>query len=118
MTVTARALAGLAMALALAAAPAGIAADEGRSVSRAVLSVVGLIFAPLIGGIVLGLLQLGIYRLLVGARLVAADRVPIFPVLLMRGLLVMLALIAIGVFYLKFVERRPTWIEPAPPAAR
>jgi hypothetical protein len=65
------------------------------SILRLVLATGGLILSPLIGAIALGGVQHGIYRLF-------RSQPPMFPVLLLRGLMVMIAGIAAVVFYLKF----------------
>jgi len=65
------------------------------SILRLVLATGALIGGPIIGAIVLGGIQHGFYRLL-------RSEPPVFPILLLRGLMAMLALIAMTVFYLKF----------------
>lgn len=62
------------------------------------LPILGLIFGPIIGAIVLAFLQLGIYTLLAKIGLIKAENIPMFPFLLLRGLLILLALIALGAF--------------------
>ncbi len=71
------------------------------SILRLVLATGALIGGPIIGAIVLGGIQHGVYRLL-------KSEPPVFPILLLRGLMGMLIIIAITVFYLKFGLGQPT----------
>ncbi|MBA3847508.1 MAG: hypothetical protein H0X45_12810 [Planctomycetes bacterium] len=77
------------------------------SILRLVLATGALMAGPVIGAIVLGGIQHGVYRLL-------RSEPPVFPILLLRGLMGMLALIAITVFYLKFGLGQPSMPPPAP----
>ncbi|TVR46904.1 MAG: hypothetical protein EA402_02125 [Planctomycetota bacterium] len=68
------------------------------------LPIVGLIFGPIIGAILLAFLQYGIYRGCSAVGLVDREAIPMFPILVFRGLIILLALIAAGAFlafYLK-----------------
>lgn len=60
-----------------------------------ILAILMLIFAPIIAAILLGLLQLLIYKILAWVRIISHDRIPMFPILLFRGLIILLALIAL-----------------------
>lgn len=71
-----------------------------------------LMLSPLVGAVVLGLLQLGVYRLLVRLGWVKPEAVPFFFVLMLRGMMLALALIAAVVFWLRFVEGRPGFQPP------
>ncbi len=77
------------------------------SILRLVLATGALMAGPVIGAIVLGGVQHGIYRLF-------KSEPPIFPILLLRGLMVMLAVIAVTIFYLKFGLGQPSVPAPAP----
>lgn len=51
------------------------------------LLVVAMFVVPVIGGVVLGFAQLGIYRLLAKVRGWPDERIPAFPILFARGML-------------------------------
>lgn len=53
-----------------------------------------LILGPPLIGLLLGLLQFAVYRLAIAARLIAAERVPPFPILWLRGLVAVVAIAA------------------------
>ena len=76
-----------------------VAADErgAPSVLRGIFGIGLLLFGPLIGGTILGFLQLAIYKLL--AR--APESVPMFPILVLRGMIALIAFIAATMFWLK-----------------
>lgn len=59
-----------------------------------VLGFLALILGPPIIGLVLGLVQWLAYRIAVASRLLAADRVPPFPILWLRGLVAVVAIAA------------------------
>lgn len=71
-------------------------------VFRAILAVAGLIFGPILAGIMLGGLQWAFYKLLQKLGLITPDDIPMFIILVMRGLFMVLAVIAVVVLYLKF----------------
>ncbi|MEK7411993.1 MAG: hypothetical protein AAB263_01610 [Planctomycetota bacterium] len=52
-----------------------------------VITALILCLGPLVGGIILGFVQLGIYRLIARQRGWSEDRIPSFPILFARGLL-------------------------------
>ena len=56
------------------------------------LNLVLFIFAPLVLGLVLGLLQLFAYMIMAKTGSMEPDQVPPFPILWMRGMLVVVAL--------------------------
>jgi hypothetical protein len=58
-----------------------------------ILGFVALILAPPLLGLVLGLLQLAVYRVLVGLGRLPRERIPFFPFLWLRG---MIAVVAVG----------------------
>lgn len=82
---------------------AGLAADErgAPSVLRGIFGIGLLLFGPLIGGTILGFLQLGVYKLLVKSGAMQPDSVPMFPILVLRGLIALIAVIAATMFWLK-----------------
>jgi hypothetical protein len=59
------------------------------------LSLLLLLLAPPVLGLAFGLIQWGIYRALVRAGRVARERVPFFPILWLRGMIVVVAIGAI-----------------------
>jgi hypothetical protein len=59
-----------------------------------VLGFLGLILGPPLIGLLLGLVQSAAYRLAVVAHLIAAERVPPFPILWLRGLVAVVAIAA------------------------
>lgn len=63
-----------------------------------IIPIIGLIFGPIIGAIIIGLIQLGIYHGVAAVGLMNRENIPMFPILLFRGLLILLALIALGSF--------------------
>ena len=81
------------------------------SVLRGIFGIGLLIFGPLVGGIVLGLVQLALYRGLAAAGVIQRDHIPIFPVFLLRGLILTCALVAGGLFYLKASGKAVPWEE-------
>jgi hypothetical protein len=80
-----------------------LAADERgpASILRGVFGIGLLMLGPLVGGIVLGGLQWAVYRSLVKAGAMQPDSVPMFPILVMRGLILLIAVIAATLFWLK-----------------
>lgn len=98
-------IAGWMRTLAVFAAPVTLlVAQEDRgepSVLRGIFGIALLIFGPIVGGIVLGLLQMGLYHGLAKAGMMKVENIPIFPIFLMRGLIVMIAIIAGVMFWLK-----------------
>ncbi len=68
-----------------------------------------LFLGPPLIGVLFGFVQLGVYRLLARLGAIRADGIPVFPILMLRGMLVMLAVIAAAVFYFKF------GVDDAPP---
>ncbi len=59
-----------------------------------VLGFLVLILGPPVIGLLLGLVQWSGYRIAVASRLLAADRVPPFPILWLRGLVMVVVLAA------------------------
>ena len=58
-----------------------------------------MILAPPLVGLVLGLLQLAVYLLLVKAGSLPRERIPFFPILWLRGMLVVVVLgVAMGIW--------------------
>ncbi|MBA3684568.1 MAG: hypothetical protein H0W72_04925 [Planctomycetes bacterium] len=58
-----------------------------------------LFLGPILFGIVVGFIQVGGYRLATALGAVKREDVPIFPILFLRGMMVLLALVAVHVFY-------------------
>ena len=83
---------------------------------RFIAATAGLILGPIVAAVAFGFLQLGVYKLLVRWGVLKPEDIPIFPILAMRGLLLMLVAIAIGVFYFKFGVDEP--VGPAPSEVR
>ena len=80
-----------------------------------ILQILILIAGPIIGAILLGFIQLGIYTLLAKIGLVKLDNIPVFPILLFRGLLILLGIIALASFaslYFKGDDDYPLAIIP------
>lgn len=75
------------------------------SIVRGIFGIGLLMFGPLIGGIVLGLGQLAIYKALVKAGAMNNESVPMFPILVLRGLILLIAVIAGTLFWLKSTGR-------------
>lgn len=99
-----RIAAGMRTLLVLVAPVAALLAQEDRgepSVLRGIFGIALLIFGPIVGGIVLGLLQMGVYHGFAKAGMMKVENIPIFPIFLMRGLIVMIAIIAGTMFWLK-----------------
>lgn len=71
------------------------------NVVRLVGATAALVLTPIVGAIVLGGIQYGIYRLV-------RAQPPMFPILILRGLMLMIAFIAVMVFWLKFGLGQPT----------
>ena len=71
---------------------------------REFLPILLLIFGPILGAVLIGFIQLGIYTLLAKVGLVKADNIPMFPILLFRGLLILLGLIALAAITSKFLK--------------
>ena len=80
-----------------------LAADERGvpSILRGIFGIGLLLFGPLIAGVLLGFLQLAVYKMLVKSGAMKADSVPMFPILVMRGMLGLIAVIAGVMFWLK-----------------
>lgn len=89
----------LARVLAVLAPLAALSADErgAPSVLRGIFGIGLLLFGPLILGTILGFLQLAVYKLL----RVAPASVPMFPILVLRGMIALIAIIAATLFWLK-----------------
>lgn len=86
----------------------GLLAQEDRgepNVLRGIFGIALLIFGPIVGGIVLGLLQMSLYHGLAKAGVMKVEQIPIFPIFLMRGLILMIAIIAGMMFWLKATGR-------------
>jgi len=79
------------------------AADErgAPSILRGIFGIGLLMFGPLIGGVILGFAQLAVYKALVKAGAMQTDSIPMFPILVMRGLIILIAIIAGTLFWLK-----------------
>ena len=54
------------------------------------------IFGPIAGAIVLGFVQLGLYKAAAKVGMVKEETIPMFPILLFRGLLIILGIIALA----------------------
>jgi hypothetical protein len=93
---TARIVAVLSMAALLAADERGE-----PSILRGIFGIALLIFGPLFGGIALGFVQAAVYKALVKSGAMRPDSVPMFPILMLRGMIALIALIAGVMFYLK-----------------
>jgi hypothetical protein len=76
-------------------------------IARLVLAIFAMIIGPILIGILIGGIQLGFYKLLKKAGLIQEEDIPMFIILVMRGLFVPLAVIAIVVMYLKFGLGQP-----------
>jgi hypothetical protein len=71
-------------------------------IARLILAILAMIVGPILIGILIGAIQLGFYKLLKKAGMIVEEDIPMFIILVMRGLFVLLAVIAIVVMYLKF----------------
>jgi hypothetical protein len=82
------------------------------------LNLLLLIFGPPLMAIVFAFLQLGVYLLLAKVGFIDWEKIPMFPFLIMRGLLILLGLIAVGAFVSYAVKGRgadpliPTGAQP------
>ena len=81
------------------------------SVLRLVLATLGLILGPPLIGVLFGLIQLGVYRLLVRAKAITAEQVPMFPILFLRGMMILIAIVAGHVFYYSAGGKRVWFME-------
>ena len=57
-----------------------------------------LLFGPIVGGILITLMQIGLYRLLILVRVIKREQMPIGPVILMRSFLILIVVFAIVYF--------------------
>lgn len=69
------------------------------SILRLILATAALFLGPPLIGVLFGFIQLGIYRLLVRAKAVRDQDVPMFPILFLRGMMILIAIVAAHVFY-------------------
>ena len=69
------------------------------SILRLVLACLGLFLGPPLLGVFFAFLQLGVYRLLVRAKALTDEQVPMFPILFLRGMMILIAIVAAHVFY-------------------
>ena len=69
------------------------------SILRLVLATLGLFLGPPLIGVLFGFIQLGVYRLLVRAKVLTNEQVPMFPILFLRGMMILIAIVAAHVFY-------------------
>lgn len=61
-----------------------------------IFAILMLILAPILVAIVFALLQLLVYKILAWIKVIDGERIPMFPILLFRGLIILLALITLG----------------------
>jgi len=91
--------------LVVAAMPVvGLMAEDDRgapSVLRGLFGIGLLILGPLVGGIFFAFVQLGLYRLLAKMGAIKKEHIPIFPVFVLRGMIIMIAIVAGVLFWLK-----------------
>jgi len=80
---------------------------EAWGVILLLLAIAGVIIGPIVLGLLIGAIQLGFYKLLKKAGMIKDEDIPMFIILVMRGLFVLLAVIAIVVMYLKFGLGQP-----------
>lgn len=81
------------------------------SILRLILATLGLFLGPPLIGVLFGLIQLGIYRLLVRIRVLRAEQVPMFPILFLRGMMILIAIVAGHVFYYSAGGKRIWFME-------
>jgi hypothetical protein len=81
-------------------------------VLRFLAATIGLIVGPVIGAVLIGLIQLSLYKLFLKLKWIGAEDIPMFPILVMRGMFVILAVIAAVVFYLRFGLKEPGFVAP------
>jgi len=79
------------------------------SILRLILATMALFLGPPLIGVLFGFVQLGVYRLLVRAKAVRAEDVPMFPILFLRGMMILIAIVAAHVFYYSAGGKR-IWI--------
>jgi hypothetical protein len=70
-----------------------------------------MILAPPILGLVFGLLQLLVYVVLAKAGRIDGEKIPFFPILWLRGMLIVVVL---GVALAVLQHLRPDWFAPPP----
>jgi hypothetical protein len=81
-----------------------LAAEDGRGAPNVLMAIFGislLVIGPLFGGIVFGLLQLALYRLLAKLNIMKLENIPMFPVFLLRGMIIMIAIVVGFALWLK-----------------
>jgi hypothetical protein len=81
---------------------------------RFIAATAGLIVGPVLLAIVIGLIQLALYKTFRKAGWIADSDIPMFPILVLRGMFVALGVIAAVVFYLRFELKEPGF-PSAPP---
>ncbi len=69
------------------------------SILRLLLATGVLFLGPIVFGILVGFMQYGGYRLAARAGAVKQEDIPIFPILFLRGMLVLLVVVAAHIFY-------------------
>jgi len=86
----------------LIAATALHADDRGSpNIIMGIFGIALLLLGPPIGGVVLGFLQLALYKALVKSGAMLTESVPMFPILVLRGMIALIAVIAAVLFWLK-----------------
>ncbi len=69
------------------------------SILRLILATAALFLGPPLIGVLFGFIQLAIYRLLVRIKAITNEQVPMFPILFLRGMMILIAIVAAHVFY-------------------
>lgn len=90
--------------LLLAAALSALSAADDRgepSVLRGIFGIALLFVGPLFGGIFFAFVQLGLYRAWAGLGWMKKENIPMFPFFILRGMIIVIACVAISAIYLK-----------------
>jgi len=81
------------------------------SILRLILATFSLFLGPPLIGVLFAFIQLGVYRLLVGVKAVRSEDVPMFPILFLRGMMILIAIVAAHVFYYSSGGKRIWFLE-------
>ncbi|TVR08251.1 MAG: hypothetical protein EA401_14225 [Planctomycetota bacterium] len=77
-----------------------------------ILAILMLILGPILVAIVFAFVQLFVYKVLTWIKVLNAERIPMFPILLFRGLIILLALITLGAISSMYFKDGPDPMTP------